>query len=139
VYIDLREYLNLFTNNDTAEASIRADKLLSLLRTGAFLQETHYDWLDSIKAEISNSVIETLLKYSESVNINTETEKMISICNAIFCFDELNEHALKLKCKCLIALGNHTLAKNTFAKFALKYNEIYGEDFGETYQSLITH
>jgi len=139
VYIDLLEYLNLFTDKDAVVTSIQADKLLNLLRTGAFLQETHYDWLDSIKAEISNSVIETLLRYSESVNIDTETEKMISICNAIFCFDELNEHALKLKCKCLIALGNHTLAKNTFTKFALKYNEIYGEDFGESYQSLITN
>jgi two-component SAPR family response regulator len=137
VYIDLLEYLNLFTGNGSTAASMQANKLLTLLRTGAFLKETHYDWLDSIKAEISNSVIETLLAYSESVNIHTETEKMISICNAIFCFDELNEHALKLKCKCLIALGNHTLAKNTFTKFTTKYNEIYGANFNETYQSLI--
>jgi two-component SAPR family response regulator len=139
VYIDFLEYLKLFNNSDSVVATIQANKLLGLLKTGAFLQETHYDWLDTIKAEISNFVIELLLRYSELVNINTETEKIISICNAIFYFDELNEHALKLKCKCLIALGSHTLAKNTFTKFATKYREIYGEDFSETYHSLIAN
>ncbi len=137
VHIDFLNYLTIFALDDAAEISPQAGKLLNLLQEGSFLRETHYPWLDGIKAEISNFVIELLLKYSETVNINAETEKMISICNAIFSFDELNEHALKLKCKCLIALGNHTLAKNTFSKFAAKYNEIYGEDFSETYHSLI--
>ena len=137
VYIDFLDYLTIFMHHDTTDASLQAGKLLHVLQEGSFLQETHYPWLDGIKAEISNFIIDLLLKYSETVNINTETEKMISICNAVFSFDELNEHALKIKCKCLIALGSHTLAKNTYNKFAAKYNEIYGEDFSETYHSLI--
>ncbi|MCW3120167.1 MAG: galactose oxidase, partial [Chitinophagaceae bacterium] len=138
VHIDFLQYLTVFTDHDATDISSHAGKLLTLLQEGSFLQETHYPWLDGIKAEISNFVIDLLLKYGETVNINTETEKIISICNAIFSFDELNEHALKLKCKCLIAHGNHTLAKNTYSKFVAKYNEIYGEDFSETYHSLIT-
>lgn len=137
VHIDFLDYLTIFMHHDTTDASLQGGKLLHVLEGGSFLQETHYPWLDGIKAEISNFVIDLLLKYSETININTETEKMISICNAIFSFDELNEHALKIKCKCLIALGSHTLAKNTYSKFVAKYNEIYGEDFSETYHSLI--
>lgn len=52
-------------------------------------------------------------------------------------FDELNEFALKLKCKTLVSLGRHTLAKSTFDKFVTKYKEIYGEDFNQSYSSFI--
>jgi hypothetical protein len=64
-------------------------------------------------------------------------EKSIAIANAIFQFDELNEHALRIKCKTLIALGRHTLAKTTYDKFSSKYKEIYGEEFAENYQAII--
>jgi two-component SAPR family response regulator len=138
VYIDFLVYLNLFNHKEAIKSTLQVAELLEVLKAGSFLQETHYEWLDSIKAEISNFVIELLLKYSESININTETEKMISVCNAIFSFDELNEPALKLKCKSLIALGNHALAKNTFTKFKVKYQEIYGEEYVDNYYSLIT-
>jgi two-component SAPR family response regulator len=76
-----------------------ADKLLEIVRTGGFLQERHYDWLDPVKAEISHFVIDILLKYSETVTLNKAPEKMLSICNAIFTFDELNEHVLRLNAK----------------------------------------
>jgi two-component SAPR family response regulator len=110
---------------------------LAIVQKGSFLQQAHYEWLDTIKAEISNFVIEYLIKYTESLHYTNEAEKLISIANAIFTFDELNEFALKLKCKTLIGLGRHTLAKTTFDKFGVKYREIYGEDFNQNYNSLI--
>ncbi|MCW3088510.1 MAG: response regulator receiver and domain protein, partial [Sediminibacterium sp.] len=137
VQIDLLDYLTIFTRHEAVPASMKADKLVSILKGGTFLRETHYEWLDGIKAEISNFVIDLLLKHSETLNMHTETEKIISLCNTVFSFDELNEQALKLKCRCLIAIGSHTLAKNIYSKFAAKYSEIYGEDFRESYQSLI--
>jgi DNA-binding SARP family transcriptional activator len=136
VYIDFLEYLEITTDHKM-DTSVKASKLIELLKTGSFLQEMHYEWLDRTKAEISNDVIETLLKYSDQIYINSNPEKVIRLCDCIFNFDELNEHALKLKCKSLIALGRHTIAKNTFAKFAGKYKEIYGEDYGQGYSSLI--
>ncbi|MCW3106173.1 MAG: galactose oxidase [Segetibacter sp.] len=138
VHLDLIDYLEIFNDKPALNLLIKADKLLQVVKAGGFLQETNYEWLDPVKSEISHFVIDILLRYSEAVNINKEPEKILSICNAIFSFDELNEHALKLKCKSLITLGRHTLAKNTFTKFSVKYREIYGEDFGQTYNSIIS-
>ena len=113
-------------------------RLLDIVEWGPFLQQTHYEWLDTLKAEISNFVVESLLGYVVSLNTFRDAEKIIAVSNAIFSFDELNEHALRLRCKCLVALGRHALAKNTFDKFKSKYKDIYGEDFKETYHDLVS-
>ncbi|MCW3116857.1 MAG: galactose oxidase, partial [Chitinophagaceae bacterium] len=66
VHIDLLDYLTIFTPHEAVPASMEADKLASILKGGTFLRETHYEWLDGIKAEISNFVIDLLLKHSET-------------------------------------------------------------------------
>ena len=138
LYIDFLEYLFAFSESTVdAPSPAAVNKLLAIVQKGSFLQQVHYQWLDTIKAEISNFVIEYLIKYTESLHYTNEPEKLISIANAIFTFDELNEFALKLKCKTLIGLGRHTLAKTTFDKFGVKYKEIYGENFNQNYNSLI--
>jgi len=140
IYIDFLEYLSAFSETPIdAPSPTAVNKLLAIVQKGSFLQQVHYQWLDTIKAEISNFVIEYLIKYTESVHHANEPEKLISIANAIFTFDELNEFALKLKCKTLIGLGRHTLAKTTFDKFGVKYKEIYGEEFNQSYNSLVEH
>lgn len=136
VKIDFLDYLSIYTSHADINHSL-AGRLLGIVESGAFLQETHYEWLDTMKAEISNFVIESLLSYVGSLHTSRDAEKIIAVSNAIFSFDELNEHALRLRCKSLVALGRHALAKNTFDKFKAKYKDIYGEDFKETYHDLV--
>lgn len=139
IYIDLAEYLNIFLKRSSDEGGLQFSNLIRIGKAGSLLQEMHYKWLDSIKAEISNDLVESLLKYADQLDIHTNTEEIITICNVIFNFDELDEHALKLKCKSLIGAGRHTLANTTLTKFAAKYKEIYGEDYRESNNSLLTH
>lgn len=136
IYIDLAAYLNLL-KNDQWERSHKAKGLRQIVKQGGFLQEIHYEWLDGIKAEVSNDIIEFFLKYAERLNVHTENEEILKACEVIFSFDELNERALVLKCKSLIALGRHTLAKNIFTKFTVKYKEIYGEDYSQPFNTLV--
>lgn len=137
VKIDFLDYLDIYASHASMD-HVTAGRLLNMMESGAFLPETHYEWLDPLKAEISNFVIESLLNYIEALHIPRDAEKIIAVSNAIFSFDELNEHALKLRCKSLVALGRHALAKNTFDKFKTKYKDIYGEDFKETYHDLVS-
>jgi len=139
VDIDFADYLVIAGHKPEKLSNDQADKLLQLVKNGGFLQEAYYEWADGIKADISNFVILALLAYCGKLNMHTDAERIITACNAIFYFDEMNEHALKLKCKSLIALGRHAVAKASYSKFAVKYNEIYGQEFSETYGSLIAH
>jgi two-component SAPR family response regulator len=135
IYIDLADYLNIFFKQSSDEGRLQLSKLIRIGKAGSLLQEMHYKWLDGIKAEISNDLVESLLKYADQLDIHTNTEEIITICNVIFNFDELDEHALKLKCKSLIGAGRHTLANTTLTKFAAKYKE----DFRESNNSVLRH
>ena len=137
VYVDYKKYTSLLAvAADPAKAYIHP--LVDIIKRGAFLSQTEYDWLDDIKSEISNSVIDLCLGYIKSQQVASDPEFIIEIANCIFCFDPLNEDALIYKCKCLILLKRHTLANNTYLKFTKEYKDIYGTDFGRSFQETIT-
>jgi two-component SAPR family response regulator len=111
--------------------------LIEIIKRGSFLYLTEYDWLDSIKSEISNSVIDLCLGYISRHELSQETEFIIEITNCIFHFDHLNEEALIYQCKCLIILKRFTLASNVYLKFAKEYKDIYGTEFTKTFPETI--
>ena len=111
--------------------------LIDIIRRGAFLYQTEYDWLDNIKSEISNSAIDLCLSYIKSHGISNEPEFIIEITNCVFYFDHLNEDALIYQCKALIILKRFTLASNIYLKFAKEYKEIYGAEFTKSFHEAI--
>ncbi|HVV03734.1 MAG TPA: hypothetical protein VHC96_05890 [Puia sp.] len=135
VYVDYKKYVLLLQGApDATRTDIRP--LVNIIKRGAFLAQTEYNWLDDIKSEVSNAVIDRCLEYIRSHPAG-DPEFTIEIANCIFCFDPLNEDALIYKCKSLIQLRRHTLANNTYQKFLKEYKDIYGADFGKTFQEII--
>jgi len=120
---------------DPAKAYIHL--LMSTIRRGAFLSQTEYNWLDDIKSELSNSAIDLCLAYIKGHDNSKDLEFIIEIANCIFYFDALNEDALTHKCKSLILLKRYTLANNAYLKFVKEYKDIYGTDFGKSFQEII--
>ena len=125
VNIDFAEFIRIRSKTGAAGTN----ELLGLVQRGAFLAQENYEWLDDIKSDVSNTVLEILQRYSATLPVSENAEMLITVANTIFVFDELNETALALKCKSLVSLGRHAIAKQVFEKFAAKYKDIYGEDF----------
>jgi two-component SAPR family response regulator len=136
LYIDLDHFLQLFAERTLDNKSI--NELIGIVQRGPFLPQTSYQWADSFKSEISSLTIDALVKYCQYLSLPDNAERVITICNAIFAFDELNENALQLKCKSLVSLGRHTLAKEAFEKFASKYKEIYADEYETNYAKMIS-
>jgi hypothetical protein len=135
VYVDYKKYVFLLHGApDAARMDIRP--LVNIIKRGSFLAQTEYNWLDDIKSEVSNAVIDRCLEYIKHHPVG-DAEFTIEIANCIFCFDPLNEDALTYKCKSLIQLRRHTLANNSYQKFLKEYKDIYGSDFGKTFQEVI--
>ncbi len=135
IYVDYKRYTALLQGApDVTRADIRP--LVNIIKRGAFLSQTEYNWLDDIKSEVSNAVIDKCQEYMRAHPAG-DPEFIIEIANCIFCFDPLNEDALTYKCKSLIALRRHTLANNTYLKFLKEYKDIYGSDFGKSFQEII--
>lgn len=136
-YLDYEQFVGLTRRRTTVDRPLIAD-LLKVVETGAFLAKTEYDWLDDIKAEVSNAVIDLSLGYlKESRQAGEDPEFVIRVTNAIFLFDRLNEEALEYKCKSLIQLKRYSLANNTYEKFVKDYRDIYGEEFYKSFNDVI--
>lgn len=136
VHIDLVDFLRLAENRQALDREM-IRQLLQIVKRGAFLAQTEYEWLDDIKSDISNKVLDILLYASTILTTPADAELLIEIANSIFYFDQVNEQALSLKCKNLIALGRHSLAKNTYEKFAKDYRHMYDEDFPKSYNDIL--
>ena len=136
MYIDYKEYVALSLAPAEQERTSRP-LLLNIIKRGAFLAQTEYNWLDDIKSEVSNVVINKCLGLIRSLELSKDPEFIIELTSYIFCFDKLNEDALIYKCKCLIFLKRLTQANTTYQKFIKEYKDIYGEDFGKPFHDII--
>ncbi len=137
VYLDYKQYVSIIHTPQEANKN-HLYALLDIIKRGSFLSQTEYNWLDDIKSEISNFIINSCLTLIKSPDNSKDPESMIEISNYIFYFDKLNEDALIYKCKSLILLKRHTLANNVYQKFSKEYKDIYGEDFGKSFHDIIT-
>ncbi|MBX3256759.1 MAG: hypothetical protein KF862_21665 [Chitinophagaceae bacterium] len=134
VAIDYQRFMELVVQQPVSRTNIA--ELVHLLQRGSFLGQLHYNWLDDIKSEVSELIVDTLLQYLATAGIETDAEFIIKISNAIFLSDQLNEEALAYKCRSLIFLGRHGLAKDAYTRFAKEYHETYGQDFEKTFAQL---
>ncbi|HXB34363.1 MAG TPA: hypothetical protein VNV35_13115 [Puia sp.] len=135
-YIDYKKSMTLL--EETAVPGTQyIHSLVDVIKRGPFLLQTEYNWLDDIKSEISNAVIDHCLGYLRRHDIMENPEFTIEITNCIFFFDQLNEDALTFKCKSLILLKRHNLASNTYLKFVKDYKDIYSADFDKSFQEII--
>lgn len=132
IFIDYKKFREL-TSGQYAVNNQYVLNLLELVQRGGFLTQLHYSWLDDFKSEVSGIISDIFVKYATTADPETNAELTLRFANAVFLFDQLNEEALVYKCKSLMQLGRHGMAKDTFSKFAKEYKENYGADFEKTF------
>ena len=135
-YVDYKACVALLQETGVPD-SRQMHALVNIIKRGPFLLQTEHNWLDDIKSEISNAVIDKCMSYLRRHDIMENPEFTIEITNCIFYFDQLNEDALTFKCKGLILLKRHNLASNTYLKFAKDYKDIYSAEFDKSFQEII--
>ncbi|NIG54950.1 kelch repeat-containing protein [Chitinophaga sp. Cy-1792] len=111
--------------------------LLFLVSRGAFLKQTEYAWLDDLKSDYTNKIIDELLEESAHMHPQQDADILVEAASCIFNFDPLSEEALRLKCHSLIAMGRHSLAKNAYERFVKDYHKVYGEEYPIAYSELV--
>jgi two-component SAPR family response regulator len=136
ISVDYHNYLNIVSNKNKLNKQ-KVLQLTHITQRGNFLSNIEYEWLDAFKSEVSNEIIDSYLQYANSTQIADDPEFLIKLANDIFYFDPVNEEAMILKCKALVHLGKHSLAKNAFENFNKEYKAIYGEDFERDFHSIL--
>ncbi|MDZ7935972.1 MAG: hypothetical protein U5M51_13605 [Emticicia sp.] len=136
VSLDYFDFLKL-TNSKKEINSEQIGRLTEIINRGGFLTNLEYEWLDDFKGEISNKVIDTFLAYSKQLDVSKNAEEIIEIADNIFKFDSVDETAMSMKCRALVQLGKHSLAKASYEKFAKDYKRLYSEDYGVPYKEVL--
>lgn len=112
--------------------------LVEISQKGHFLENCSYGWLDEFKGRISNMIIDTLVLFAGKIDINDNSALLIQLAETILHFDEMNEEAVKIKCKSLTFQGKHALAKEFFAQFSTLYKTLYDEEFPMTFSEMLS-
>jgi two-component SAPR family response regulator len=136
IKIDYIDFLNI-TSAKTNLTKRNVSQLIKITQKGSFLSDLHYEWLDDFKASVSDKIIDTLLKYSKSVDVRNEPEFIIHLTDSILNFDMVNEEAMILKCQAEYFMGNHSLAKATYETFFKKYMGMYGQQYGHSFHDIL--
>lgn len=125
---DFSELIKISKNkkNSTRE---NIDCLLNITKNGSLLYNVNYEWLDSFKADISDTIIDTLIAYARKFKIKEDPDFILRLTDCIFNFDSINELAVIYRCRAQNYKGNHSLAKNTFEKFQREYELLYAQNF----------
>ena len=134
--IDYIDYQNIVTGKKKISKQ-NINDLTKIISRGNFLSNTEYSWLDTLKSEISNEIIDTCLHTAEGINIADDPDFLISIANCVLTCDPVNEDAVFIKCKTLVFLGKHSIAKSIFENFNKEYKAIYNESFAKSFQELL--
>lgn len=134
VHIDYFHYLQIIhQEGDFKKKDMQ--ELLGIVENSPFLNNTNAEWLDPFKSDVSNEIIDTILKYISSSK--DDPEFLLHLINCIFVFDAVSEEALKVQCRLLIKQGKHSLAKSAYSKFINEYELLYGEKYGLSFNQLI--
>ena len=132
-YVDFL-YITTSKHNLTKQ---KVNQLIEITEKGAFLSNVEYEWLDEFKALVSDSTIDSLVHFANSIDIKKEAEFVIHLADSIFNFDITNEDAMILKCKAQYCMGKHSHAKATYEKFFKEYLQMYGQEYERAFMDIL--
>lgn len=133
---DYIDFLNI-TSSKKNLTKQKVNQLIEITKKGPFLLNVHYDWLDDFKASVSDTIVDTLVKFGQNCDVKSDAEFIIHLADSIFNFDIINEEAMILKCRAQCYMGKHSIAKATYEKFFKEYLTMYGQEYDKSYLEII--
>lgn len=97
-----------------------------IVSRGPLLPQLEMEWLDKIKSDYNNSILDLLTPYIEDPGAFSNSECM-EIIDAVLVIDPLYEVAVRKKVDCLLKDGKHMSAKKVVEDYKKLYESFYGE------------
>lgn len=135
VNIDYVDFLGLVKGNKLTSSNVQ--RLNLVVGRGAFLAHVDFTWLDPFLSETSFQLIEAYMDYVKGLTPQKNAVELIDIADKIFLFDPVDETAMEIKCRALICLGKHSLAKECYANFTKEYEAMYNQPFFKSFHDVM--
>ncbi len=135
VYCDYVECLKLLKREKIHDTDFNLN-FYHIIQEGEIFKGESYDWLDDFKGLIGNNIVDILLKFINELTIESDHELILKLADRVLVTDPVNDQALSFKLKALIKQNNYNLARFTFDRFCVFYEEMYGEKFSGKFDEL---
>lgn len=113
------------------------EQFMAIISQGEVFGEESYAWLDDAKSYICNSAVDQLTRFIPTYSLQTESDQLIRLADQILRNDPCNEEALVCKVQALAQQNHLKSARYTYQRFATLYEELYGEPFKRSFESLL--
>jgi hypothetical protein len=136
VYCDYVECIRILKHEKIYDNDFNL-KFYHIIQEGELFKGESYDWLDDFKGLVGNNIVDILMKFINELNLETDSELIMKLAERILETDPINEQALAFKLKILVRQNNYNLARFTYDRFCILYEELYGEKFDQKFDELI--
>ena len=137
VYCDYVECLKLLKQEKIHDMDFNLN-FYQIIQEGELFKGESYDWLDDFKGFVGNNIVDILLKFINELSLEFDGELILKLADRILETDPVSDQALAYKLKVLVKQNNYNLARFTFDRFCLLYEELYGEKFAVKFEELTT-
>ncbi|MCD7974023.1 MAG: DUF1040 family protein [Candidatus Azobacteroides sp.] len=141
VFCDYYEAMILFKKiqEDRAINREALEMIMELASGGILLPNVNLEWADAFKTEYNEFLSDVLTKAVRIPEFNKDLKLLLRIANLLLLYDNLDEDAVRLKCRVLFDLGQKGVSKQCFDKYVqdhvkllnAKPNFTYKEMFGK--------
>lgn len=121
----------------THEAEKHRDELVGILSRGKFLQLSDHPLYDSFKEELEKKLEPVLILEMEKSFDAERYQTTLSLAEAIFNIDPLNDAALTFLIKAMQNLKMNDEARIRYTAFVIEYKKAMGTDYPHAYKDLI--
>ena len=136
IYCDYLQCLKIFNDNNDSSLDYYLD-FFKTVRAGQIFKDESHGWLDIYKAEVGNSVVDTLLTFLNMIDVENDAEIVIKISNRVLLTDPVNDQALSFKLKALVFQNNLNRARFAYEQYAELYQELYNEPLSMTFSDFL--
>jgi two-component SAPR family response regulator len=133
LYIDYVRLLFLIDNYSMLSRE-NIEEVAEITSRGEVFKFISFNWLDGLKTNINNTLLDTLLKL---IDKSEDVDLSLRLCESIFALDSVNERALFIKLKILNQQGKHSILKTVYDNYCNEYKSLYGESFKRSVQDLL--
>lgn len=126
-YISAMKCIDKIRRGNASNSTI--EKALQLLFKGPLVPNMSYEWLDTFKAQYSESALEALGMLLKDAEEENNEELQLKIAESIIQHDPFNDKALAVQCCIYYRQGKKGLAKKVYDNFCRVYKNSMGEEY----------
>jgi len=136
IFCDLEYIQKIISTKLTNSDGTKIEEIIQILHRGTLLRDIVPEWLDSFKDKTTGTIVSTLEELLTKFNF--EPSIRLAISNIIFEFDQMNETALRIKCRLLSLQGKHSLAMETYENYLKLYVKLYNEEYLFSFKDIVS-